>query len=282
MPVLIAAAAIGDARSETVAFVLDLSDRKRAEEERERLRQAQADLARISRLTTIGQLTGSLAHEIRQPIAAAMTNANACVRWLARERPDLGEARQAAARMVEDTRRAAEIINRVGSLYKKGTPQRELLDVNEVARETLALVRNEADRYSVSIRADLAADLPRIAADRVQLQQVFMNLMVNGIEAMQGAGGELTVKSEPGEKELLLSVSDTGVGLPADKVDAIFDAFFTTKPQGTGMGLTISRSIIQSHGGRLWPSTESGRGTTFQFTLPTEGLDLRESAVPTS
>jgi len=274
VPVLIAAAAIGDARRETVAFVLDLSDRKRAEEERERLRQAQADLARISRLTTVGQLTGSLAHEIRQPIAAAITNANACVRWLARERPDLGEARQAAARMVEDTRRAAEIINRVGSLYKKGTPQRELLDVNEVARETLALVRNEADRYSVSIRADLAADLPRVAADRVQLQQVFMNLMVNGIEAMQGAGGELTVTSERGEKELLLSVSDTGVGLPADKVDAIFDAFFTTKPQGTGMGLTISRSIIQSHGGRLWPSTESGPGTTFQFTLPTEGLDL--------
>ena len=153
----------------------------------------------------------------------------------------------------------------VGSLYKKGAPQRELVDVNEIARETLALLRAEADRYRVSMRTDLAADLPQVAADRLQLQQVFMNLMLNGIEAMQGAGGELTVKSERGEDcGVLLSVSDTGMGLPADKLDAIF----TTKPQGTGIGLAISRSIVDSHGGRLWATSIHGQGASFQCPPP--------------
>ena len=271
VPALVAGAAFEDGRTQAVAFVLDLTERKRAEEEREKLRQAEADLARISRVTTMGELTVSLAHEIKQPIAGAILNAKACVRWLARELPDLAEARDAASRMVRDTTRAAEIIDRVQSLYKKGAPQRELVDVNEVARETLALLRGEASRYSVSMLADLAPDLPRVAADRVQLQQVFMNLMLNGIEAMEHNAGELTIKSQRDENgQVLISVSDEGAGLPAGKADQVFNAFFTTKTQGTGMGLTISRSIIESHGGRLWATAISARGTTFHFTLPVE------------
>jgi len=220
----------------------------------------------------MGEMTASLSHEIRQPIAAAMTNAKACVRWLAREHPDLAEAHAALEAMVADTTRAAEIINRVASLYRKGGPQRESVDVNEVARETLTLLRTEAERYRISLRTDLAADVPRVAADRVQLQQVLMNLMLNAIEAMQDTGGELTVRSERGESgELVLSVSDTGVGLPPGKSDAVFEAFFTTKPQGTGMGLSISRSIVESHGGRLWARSGSERGATFHFSLPAEG-----------
>ena len=269
VPVLIAAAAVEPSGSEIVAFVLDLSERKRAEEQREQLRQAQADLARISRVTTMGELTASIAHEIKQPIAAAINNARACIRWLARDAPVLGEARESAARIIKDAMRAAEIIDRVRSLYKKDVPRRELVDVNEVAQETIALMRTEAQRYSVWMRADLAADLPRVEADRVQLQQVLMNLMLNGVEAMKAAAGELTVTSRRGpEGELLITVSDDGVGLPPGNVDEIFDAFFTTKPQGTGMGLTISRSIIESHGGRLWATPKEGRGASFHFALP--------------
>jgi PAS domain S-box-containing protein len=271
VPVLVAAAALEGTPIQSVAFVVDLTERRRAEAERERLRQLQADLVRISRITTMGEMTASLSHEIRQPIAAAMTDAKACVRWLAREHPDLGEARASAERIVDDTTRAAEIINRVASLFKKGSPQREAVDVNELARETLALLRLEMERYRVSLRTDLASDVPWVAADRVQLQQVLMNLMLNAIEAMQGTGGELSVMSKCGEDgALLFSVSDTGVGLPADKADAIFEAFFTTKPQGTGMGLSISRSIVESHGGRLWATSGTERGATFHFSLPAE------------
>jgi signal transduction histidine kinase len=200
-----------------------------------------------------------------------MTNAKACVRWLAREDPDLGEARAAAGRIVDDTTRAAEIVHRVASLYKKGSSQRESVDVNEVARETLALLHAEAERHGVALRTELAIGLPTVSADRVQLQQVFMNLMLNGIEAMQGTGGELSVRSERGEEgELLFSVTDTGVGLPPGKTGAVFEAFFTTKPQGTGMGLSISRSIIEAHGGRLWATSNAERGATFHFSLPPE------------
>ena len=280
VPVLVAAATIEGSSPQALAFVLDLTERKRAEEERESLRRAHAELARVSRITTLGELTAALAHEIRQPIAAAATNAQACVRWLARGHPDLLEARAAATRMVKETNRAAEIISRVQSLYKKGATQGERVDVNDVARETLALLRTDADRYRVSMRADLA-DLPSVVADRVQLQQVLMNLMLNGIEAMQGTGGELTVTSERSERgELLLSVNDTGAGVPADELDVIFNAFFTTKPQGTGMGLTISRSIVESHGGRLWASVGRERGTTFQFTLPIERVALDRHTLP--
>ena len=248
----------------------DLTDHMLASEA---LRQAHADLAHISRVTTMGELTASLAHEISQPIAAAVTDANACVRWLTRAHPDVEQAREAASRMVKDGTRAADIISRIRLLFKKGAPPRESVDVNEVIEEMIVLLRSEATRYSVPIRAELAAGLPKVKADRVQLQQVFMNLMLNGIDAMKGinAAGELTVKSERAASgQLLISVSDTGVGLPPQQVDLIFNAFFTTKPNGTGMGLPISRTIIESHGGRLWAAANSGRGATFQFTLPSE------------
>ncbi len=257
---------------EFVGTTIDVTERKRAEEERERLRQVQADLAHISRVTTMGELTASLAHEIKQPIAAAITNANTCLRWLGRDEPDVAEAREATSRIIKDVTRASDIISRIGLLFKKGTSQRELLDVNEVIQEMIALLRNEASRYSISIRGELANNLPKIMADRVQLQQVFMNLMLNGIEAMKdmGTAGELTIKSQrDASRQLLISVGDTGVGLQPERVEQIFNAFFTTKPQGTGMGLPISRSIIESHGGRLWAIGNSGRGATFQFTLPT-------------
>jgi signal transduction histidine kinase len=245
-------------------------ERRLAREERERLRQAQADLAHINRVTTMGELTASLAHEIKQPISAAVTDARTCVRWLGRDVPDLAEAREAASRVVSDVTRAAEIINRISVLFKKGALQRELVDVNELIREMIVLLRSEANRYSISIRTELAENLPTVMADRVQLQQVFMNLMLNGIDAMKGTtgGGELTIKSEVGDGQLLISVCDTGMGLPPQQAEEVFNAYFTTKDNGTGMGLPISRSIIESHGGRLWAAGASGRGATFQFTLP--------------
>src|SRR6266852_3730231 len=255
---------------EVVGTQLDVTERKRAEEEREKLRQAQADLAHINRVTTMGELTASLAHEVNQPIAAAVTNAKTCLRWLGRDEPDVAEAREAASRLVKDATRAADIISRISLLFKKGALQRELVDVNELIREMIVLLRSEGNRYSILIRTELAADLPKAMADRVQLQQVFMNLMLNGIDAMKetSGGGELSIKSNANDNQLLISVSDTGVGFPPEQGDQIFSAFFTTKEHGTGMGLPISRSIIESHGGQLWATGAPGRGATFQFTLP--------------
>jgi PAS domain S-box-containing protein len=247
-------------------------ERKLAREERERLRQAQAELAHINRVTTMGELTASLAHEVNQPIAAAVTDANTCLRWLSRDHPDMQEAREAALRMVKDAARAADIISRVRLLFKKGGVKRELVDVIEVIREMVVLLRGEATRYSISVRTELAEDLPQVMGDRVQLQQVIMNLIMNGIDAMKDVDGtrELIICARPAEDEqLLTSVSDTGVGLPAQP-DRIFNAFFTTKPQGTGMGLRISRSIVESHGGRLWATDNSPRGASFHLTLPTK------------
>jgi C4-dicarboxylate-specific signal transduction histidine kinase len=245
-------------------------ERKHAEES---LREAQAELARVSRVTTMGELTASLAHEVNQPIAAAVTNANTCLRWLTRDHPDVEEAREAASRIVKDATRAAGIISRVRLLFKKSTPQRELVDVNEAIREMVVLLRSEATRYNITVRMELAADLPRIMGDRVQLQQVLMNLIVNSIDAMKEVDGahELAIESQRTEKEeVLVSVSDTGIGLPRQQADQIFNAFFTTKPHGTGMGLRISRSIVESHGGRLWAADNSPRGASFHLTLTTK------------
>ena len=254
----------------TLALARDISDRKRADEEREKLRLLEAELAHINRVTTMGELTASLAHEINQPIAAAMTNANTCVRWLTRDVPDINEARAAAGRLVKDTQRAGEIISRIRLLFKKGAPQRELVDINGVINEIVALLRNEAARQGVLIRNQLAANLPQVMGDRIQLQQVLMNLMINSIDAMKDVGGarELTLTSQrDGNDQVQVSVTDTGIGLPPE-MGRIFEAFYTTKPHGTGMGLAISRTIIESHGGRMWATTNSGHGAIFYFTLP--------------
>jgi signal transduction histidine kinase len=216
----------------------------------------------------MGELAASLAHEVKQPIASALINAKTCARWLRRDEPDIAEACDAALRMVNDAARAADILDRVRSLYSRENAQRELIDVNEVIRGMTDLLHDKANRSSISIRTENDAELATTVADRVQLQQVLMNLMLNGIEAMQETGGELTVTSKRiAEGQLLVSVGDSGVGITPDRVDRIFEAFFTTKPQGTGMGLSISRKIVESHGGRLWVSANPDRGATFQFTL---------------
>jgi len=240
----------------------DIEDRKRAE-------QLQADLAHTNRITMLGELAASISHELKQPITGAIANARAGKRWLKRDRPELDEVLQAMDRIERDGTRATAIIDRLRALYKKTPPKCEPVDVNEIIGEMVAMLRGEANRFAVSIRTDLAADLPKITADRVQLQQVLMNLMLNGIEAMNETGGVLTVKSDPEDGHIVISVSDTGVGLPAEKADKIFDAFFTTKAQGSGMGLAISRSIVESHHGRLWATANDGRGATFHFSLPT-------------
>ena len=246
----------------------DIEDRKRAEAEREALRE---DLAHINRVTTMGELTASLSHEIKQPIGAAVTNADTCVRLLDRNEPDVPEAREAALEMAKDARRAAHIIDRVRSLYRKASSQIQQVDVNEAIGDMVVILHNEANRHSVTMRTDLVEGLPKVMADKVQLQQVLMNLMLNGIEAMKETGGVLTVKPQLGQDDrVLISVSDTGVGLPAENADQIFNAFFTTKPEGSGMGLAISRSIIESHGGRLWATPNDGPGATFHFTLRTQ------------
>jgi len=254
-------------------FIRDISERKQAEEQREKLRRAQADLAHINRVTTMGELAASLGHEIKQPISAAAADAETCLQWLSRDQPDLAEAQAAASRLIKDVTRASDIITRIGSLFKKGVPQRELVQIDRLIDEMVSLIRSEAVRYSISIHSELAKGLPKIMADRVGLQQVFMNLMLNGIDAMKdmGTAGRLTITARQSEnRQLIVSVSDTGVGLQPEQNDQIFNVFFTSKPQGTGMGLPISRSIIESHGGRLWATSGNGPGATFQFTLPIE------------
>jgi signal transduction histidine kinase len=218
----------------------------------------------------LGELVASISHELAQPITATTNNAKASLRWLQRDPPDLTQVRKGTERIIEAGTFASEIINRLRSLYKKAPSNRELVAINEVIGEMVLLLRREANEYAVSIRTDLAAGLPKITADRVQLQQVLMNLMLNSIEAMKETGGVLTIKTGRGEGgEVLISVSDIGIGLPAGIADEIFNAFFTTKPQGSGMGLAISKSIVESHGGRIWAISHEGRGATFHFTLPT-------------
>jgi PAS domain S-box-containing protein len=256
---------------EYVGTTVDVTERKRAEEGRERLRELERDLARINRVNMMVELAASLAHEIKQPIAAAATNAGTCLRWLQRQPPETEEARETASRVIKDVNRAADIVDRVRSLYSRGVQHPESVDVNALIDEMIVVLRGEASRYSISVHGDLAENLPHVIADRVQLQQVFMNLMLNGIEAMKDTPGELTITSRQAtDGQLVISVSDTGVGLPSEKTDQIFDAFFTTKANGTGMGLAITRRIIEAHGGRLIATANHGRGATFQFTLPTE------------
>ncbi|WP_158794053.1 ATP-binding protein [Granulicella sp. L60] len=274
------AVVLRDAEGKVVKFVgmtTDIDDQKRT---KEALRQAQDDLAHINRVTTMGELAASLAHEISQPISGAITNAKVCLRKLRNGQPDLDEVLAAVTRIVRDTQRAADIVDRIRSQFEKGVMDREVIDVNEINRETIALLRDEAVRHNISVRTELADGLPSIVGDRVQLQQVVMNLIVNSIDAMKDIDGVrvMVIKSQRTEDEqILVSVSDTGIGLPPQFLEQIFNPFFTTKAHGTGMGLRISRSIIESHGGRLWAVGSAGQGATFHFHLPTSssGIDSR-------
>lgn len=262
---------VEDLQATNEALHAESRERKRTQDA---LGQAQADLARASRLSSMGELTASLAHEVSQPIAASITNASTCLRWLSRGQPDLEEARAAAARAAQAGKRASEILSRVRMLFKKGTWERELVNLNEAIQEMVQLLRSEATQFAVSVRAELDADLPQVSGDRVQLQQVLMNLMMNSIDAMKEVNGthELTVQSQRADDgRVLISVTDTGVGLPRQQADKIFDAFFTTKPNGTGIGLRISRSIVEAHGGRLWATDHPPRGARFSFILPIDG-----------
>jgi signal transduction histidine kinase len=249
----------------------EIAHRKRAEEG---LRQAQAELARVSRMTAMGELTSSLAHEVNHPIGAIMINAETCLRWLSHEIPNIERARAIASMIVKDGTRASETVARMQHLFEQGAPLREAVDVNDVIREMIVLLRDEADRYAVSIRAELTENLSQVVGDRVQLKQVLMNLMVNGIEAMNDGNEarELIIRSQRAEKgQVTVSVSDSGAGLPPVPVNQIFNAFFTTKPHSIGIGLSISRSIIERHGGRLWAANNSSRGANFQLSLPVDG-----------
>ena len=247
----------------------DIIEHKRAEEA---LHKAQAELAHVTRVATLGEMSASIAHEVNQPLAAVVTNANACLRWLARQSPDLDEARQAVGRIIKDGNRASEVIGRVRALVKKSPPQKDWLNINDTVLEVIALTRSEMHMNRVSLQTQLADNLPAVRADRIQLQQVILNLIINGIEAMNRsneASRELRVSTERGGSSgVLIAVRDSGVGLNPENLEHLFDPFYTTKPDGMGMGLAISRSIIEAHGGRLWATLNAPRGAVFQFTLP--------------
>ena len=240
----------------------------------EALQKVQSELAHVTRVMTLGELTASIAHEVNQPLAAIVTNGNACLRWLGGATPNLLEGRQAVERIIKDSYRASEVISRIRSLVKKAPPRNDWVELNEVIVEVLELAHNEARRNLVEINEQLSDDLPRVRGDRVQLQQVILNLVVNGLEAIaknKDGARELTVRTErDGDNMVSVAVSDTGQGLDAAQIERVFDAFYTTKTDGMGMGLAISRTIIESHGGRLWASANSPKGAVFQFSLPTD------------
>jgi PAS domain S-box-containing protein len=270
VPVLIGATLFQDGGNDGVAFVLDLTERKRAEDS---LRQAQAELSHVTRMMTLGELTASIAHEVNQPLSGIVSNGSACLRWLAGDARDLDEVREAVRDIVRDGKRAAEVIARIRALVTKGTaPPREKLDLTDAIRDVLAIVADEAKRKNVTIRTQFADEVPPVFGDRVQLQQVMLNLVMNGLEAMSTVGGRaremVIIARSIDADQVQVTVEDSGTGLDPNTIQRIFDPFYTTKPSGMGMGLSISRSILQQHGGRLWAAPKDGPGTSFHFTLP--------------
>ena len=269
----------------TLSLALDITDRKRAEEERERLGQLEADLAHINRVSVMGELTASIAHEINQPLSGIVSNASASERWLAADPPNIDEAREAARRIIRDGKRAGEIIGRVRALSKTASVPKDRLDLNATIREVVALIHGEAKKKGIGITTQLAADLSPVYADPVQLQQVILNLAMNGIDAMSAVNGrarrELVISTfDLDEKQVQVAVQDFGIGIESSKIERIFDPFYTTKSGGMGMGLSISRSIVRSHGGELWATTSDAPGTTFHFTVPTRLEEELNAAAP--
>jgi PAS domain S-box-containing protein len=290
VPVLMGVAAFGQDQDQGVAFVLDLTEQKRAEREaresEQRNRELQLVLTHANRVSTMGQLSASIAHEVKQPTAAAATQASAALRWLAARPPNLDEARESLARIVADCGRAGQIIDRTRTFFRKAPQTNEDLDINEAILEVIGFMRGEANRYGVGVETQFAADRPRVHGDRVQLQQVILNLMINAVEAMSGMSDgprQLLISTVPvGSEEIRIAVQDSGPGLAPASLQTIFDAFYTTKPSGLGMGLPICRSIIEAHGGRLWVSANVPKGAIFQFVLPrsAECAGLASSNVP--
>jgi len=248
----------------------EIAERQRAEET---VHKTQADLAHLTRVMTMSELATSIAHEVNQPLAAIVTNGDACIRWLAVEPPNLERARDSVTRIINEGNRASEVIKRIRALSKKTSLQKSVLGIKEVIQDVLGLVEPELVKNRVLLTCEFKADLPSVFGDRIQLQQVILNLVMNSIEAMEEAKGrsrELLIKTETADpSRVLVSVRDSGIGLDAQQIEHIFEAFFTTKSEGVGMGLSISRTIIEAHGGRLWATANSGPGATFQFTLPT-------------
>jgi PAS domain S-box-containing protein len=287
VPVLIGAAIFEGSENEGVAYVLDLSKQKRAEEA---LQKAQSELTQVTRVAALGELTASIAHEVNQPLAAVVNNANASLRWLSRESPNLAEACNAIRRIIRDGKRAGDVISRMRALFKKVSTTKERFDINEAIEEVVILAQSELQRNRISLQTELASDLPLISGDRIQLQQVLFNLLMNAIEAMSGveegprelwvSSEKATATSDQSEKSqledntlaaaewTLVAVRDSGPGLDARSLDRLFDAFYTTKSHGLGMGLAISRSIIEAHGGQLWATASDSRGAVFQFKVP--------------
>jgi PAS domain S-box-containing protein len=276
VPVLLGAATFGGGQDQGVAFVLDLTARKEAEENlrdsERRYRESQAELAHVTRVTTLGELTASIAHEVNQPLAGISSNAEACLSWLDRGTPNLDAARRSVEWIINDCNRAGEVIQRVRALAKRTNIQKVPLHINDIVGEVIFLVQREMSNHRVSLRKELASGLPMVFVDRVQLQQAIINLMINSIEAMQSVTDrphELTIRSRrDGAHQVLVTVKDCGVGISAENADRLFGAFFTTKPSGTGMGLSIGRSIIEAHGGRLWAESNLPHGAAFHFALP--------------